>query len=275
MVVDVTPDTFQREVIERSREVPVVVDFWAEWCGPCRMLGPVLEQLAAQDEGRWVLAKLDTQAWPELANEFRIQGIPAVKAFKDGQVVDEFVGALPPPAVRQWLDRLLPSLADLKAVEAAEARARGEREAAVALYDEALGLTPDHAESLLSLAELSPERARELLGRLPPRLDAAAAARKSRLLLALEAGADDEEDLVATLTVDPDALEPRWALAHALAARGEHDEALAHLFEIVKRDRSFRGDGARKAMLEIFDVVGARSELADRWRSRLAMELFK
>ncbi len=275
MVVDVTPDTFQREVIERSREVPVVVDFWAEWCGPCRMLGPVLEQLAAQDEGRWVLAKLDTQAWPELANEFRIQGIPAVKAFKDGQVVDEFVGALPPPAVRQWLDRLLPSLADLKAVEAAEARARGEREAAVALYDEALGLTPDHAESLLSLAELSPERARELLGRLPPRLDAAAAARKSRLLLALEAGAEDEEDLVATLTVDPDALEPRWALAHALAARGEHDEALAHLFEIVKRDRSFRGDGARKAMLEIFDVVGARSELADRWRSRLAMELFK
>ncbi|MCB9686697.1 MAG: tetratricopeptide repeat protein [Alphaproteobacteria bacterium] len=277
MVVDVTPDNFEQEVVRRSAEVPVVVDFWAEWCGPCRMLGPVLERFAAEDEGKWVLAKVDTEAAPELAEFFQIQGIPAVKAFRNGEVVAEFVGAQPPPAVREWLDGLLPSAADLAAKEGQEALAAGDRGTAVAAFERAIALQGDHAEALLSLAEITDDadRARELVRRLHPRLTPEHAARRSRLLLTLDAGGVDEAQLAATLAERPDDLDARWELAHALATHERHDEALGHLLEIVRRDRKYRDDGARKAMLGIFDVIGARSELADTWRSRLAEELYK
>jgi putative thioredoxin len=277
MVVDVTPQTFEREVLQRSHEVPVVVDFWAEWCGPCRMLGPVLEQLAAEDEGQWVLAKIDTQAHPELAQRFGIQGIPAVKGIRDGQVVTEFVGARPAPAVRDWLRQLVPSRADELAKAARVALEGGDIDSAAAGWREALELQRDHVEALLSLAELVEDEAeiRELLRRLPPSLDPSAAGRRSAILLALETGGAPAEDLEATLTVNPDDLDARWQLAHLLVARGDHDAALGHLLEVLRRDRGYRDDGARKAMLEVFDVIGARSELADRWRKKLAMELYK
>ncbi len=274
--MDVTEATFEQEVIARSREIPVVVDFWADWCGPCRVLGPVLERLEAESGGRWVLAKVDVTANPGLANRYGVQGIPAVKAFRGGEVVAEFVGAMPEAAVRRWLGGFDPDEADDLVARGDAARADGRNDDAVAAYRAALEVRADHPDALLGLAELAsdPGEARDLLGRLPPRLSPEQAARRARIALGLDGNGGDVASLRARVEAAPDDLDARWELAHALAAAERYDEALGHLLEIVRRDRSYRDDGARKAMLEIFDVVGPRSELADGWRSKLAMVLY-
>src|SRR5215216_4270908 len=143
MVIDVDTVSFEREVIERSAEAPVVVDFWAEWCGPCRMLGPVIERAVEMREGQVDLVKVDTDSNPGVSRTFGIQSIPAVKAFKDGKVVDEFVGALPPAQVERFLDRVVPSEADALVASGTEADLR-----------RALELEPGRSDATLALARL-------------------------------------------------------------------------------------------------------------------------
>ena len=156
-IIDVSEQTFARDVIERSREVPVVVDFWAGWCAPCRVLGPVLERLAQEADGSWVLAKVDVDANPGLAGMFGVQGIPAVRAFKDGREVAEFTGALPDPAVREWLEQLGPSPADIAYQEGMELEAAGQLEEAADRFRRALAEAPAHnaAATALNRVELA------------------------------------------------------------------------------------------------------------------------
>lgn len=280
--VDVAPGRFEAAVLEESRRRPVVVDFWAPWCGPCRTLGPVLERLAAQGGGAWLLAKVNVDEEPELAGRLGIQGIPAVKAFRDGAVVDEFVGALPEGQVRRWLGRIVPGPADAAAAEGAAHLQAGRREAAREALSRALSLEPLHPGALVELAALDLEEGRReeaqaRLERLPPGVPEPLATRAAALRLRATApAAADLDALRRAVEAAPEDGAPRLALARGLAGAGHYPAALEALLEVVRRfHRREPGEEARQLMVQLFDAVGARSELADTYRTRLSRELYR
>jgi len=280
-VVEVTTESFEKEVIARSHEVPVVVDFWAPWCGPCRVLGPILEKAAEQDEGRWILAKVDTDQNPQLSRAFKISGIPAVKALVGGKVVSEFTGALPPAQLRRWLDSFLPSPLDGLLKEARAAEASGETDAARRAYAAVLREDIGHAGALLGSARLSleagdPDAARKLVDSIPIERREGFAAEIAAVELLLEAGGESAgiEALQARLASDGSDLDARYELAVAQVSAERYEEALANLLEIVKRDRSFRDDIGRKTMVKVFEILGVHSELASKWRRRLGSAMY-
>jgi putative thioredoxin len=245
-VIDVTEQDFEREVVERSRELPVVVDFWAEWCGPCRMLGPLLEKAANAREGQVVLAKLDTDANPRISQAFRIQGIPAVKAFRDGRVVDEFVGALPPAQVERFFDALVPSEADALVAAGDEASLR-----------RALELEPTNTEAKVKLAEVLFARG--------ARADAAELVRNM-------AGSFRAEGLGARIRLeDQDAVDLSPAFG-ALDA-GDRERALELLIEAIPSANGHRDD-VRRVVVAILDELGVDHPLARDARRRLAAALY-
>jgi putative thioredoxin len=279
--IEAGEESFESDVLERSHQVPVLVDFWAPWCGPCRVLGPVLEKLADEYSGKFLLAKVNVDESPSLAGAFGIQGIPAVKLIKDGQIAGEFTGALPEPAVREMLSRYLPSEYDAQADEAADLEEEGKVAEAKAIYQSILEVEPNHPKSLLGLGRVlmnggDRDDALSSLERISP----AAEERKEadRLIARLQLRGDqtgDEATLRQKLAAEPDSIEMRFDLAQALAAKEKFEEALGEFLNIVKTDRSFRDDGARKAMVQIFDVLPPDDPLIDRYRSELAKVLFR
>ena len=276
-VKDVSDAEFQAAVLERSKSVPVVVDFWAGWCAPCRMLGPTLEKEVEALGGKVELAKVDVDANQAIAGQLGVQGIPAVKAFRDGKLVAEFVGARDARFVRQWLAGLAPSEA-AQAVERARTLVAGGRAAdAEALLRAALDDAQVGADAALELAALALARgdeaeAGQLLDRVPAHAPQAARAEALRRTMGFARDASaygGEAKARAAVAANPDDLEARWALASALAARGELAPALEQLLEVVSRSRKYRDDGARKAMLALFEQAGAQSELTREFRRRL------
>jgi len=276
--IDVNESNFMQEVVEASRRVPVLVDFWAPWCGPCRSLGPILEKLAAEYQGRFRLAKINSDENQALAGQFGVRGIPSVKAVVDGQIVNEFTGALPESAVREFLDALLPSPAEPLRQEALAAHARGETDATRKLLLQAIHLDPKHEQARLDLIGILidagdiPE-AQRLLGEIAEagqdraRIDSLAA----RLALAGgAAGGVDEGTLRARIGADAGDLSARLDLAKSMTARQDYRGALEELLEIVRRDRAFEDDAGRKTMLQIFNLLGSDSDLVREYRSALS-----
>lgn len=264
---DVSIADFDEKVLAASRQVPVLVDFWAPWCQPCRILKPILEQLAAAYGGRFLLAKVNSDENQELAARYGVRGIPAVKAFVDGRLVDEFTGALPEPQIREFLDRLLPSPAEPLRREALATWERGDLAAARRIMAEAIDLDPRNDDAYLDYVEMSLAanelaEADELLDAVADRArdTARVAALKARLRLAAAGGGADAAALRAQLEADPADLGARLALANALALAQDYRGALENLLDIVRRDRRWHEEAGRKTMLTLFDLLAAQPQ---------------
>ncbi|HNN93934.1 MAG TPA: tetratricopeptide repeat protein [Pseudomonadota bacterium] len=272
-VFDVTTDTFEKQVIERSHEVPIVVDFWAEWCGPCRMLGPVLERVVSAFAGRVLLAKVDTDAQPALAQRFRISGIPAVKVFHKGRVVNEFVGARDQRFVANFLDALVPSPAAQTLEGAAAALSAGQPDQVIALVEPLLadserplsGESRDRALMLLAAAKLrlgADEAVPALLDQLDPRgaeLERAEVLRGMLEFFQTGGALLSPAAAEAQLAQDGD----RQALSDAHYARaagrsraGEFEGACEDLLWLIENHRRYREDAGRKTLLLLFQYIG-------------------
>jgi putative thioredoxin len=245
--VDVSEENFQTAVIERSRTVPVVVDFWAEWCGPCRQLGPVLERAIEARAGKVELAKLDTDANPNLARSYGIQGIPAVKAFRDGEVVSEFVGVQPPPAIEQFLDALVPSEADALVAQGDEESLR-----------RAVELEPARADAAVPLARIlhsrgDPAGALTLLHEVP--------------------GSFAADALASRIELEAADTAPEISQAFEALDAGNTKRALELLIESLPSADGTRDD-IRRVVVGILDVLGVEDPLAREFRRRLASALY-
>ncbi|MBS1136346.1 MAG: thioredoxin [Proteobacteria bacterium] len=279
--VDVTVKDFQTQVIDASKKAPVLVDFWAPWCGPCRALGPVLEKLAAEYGGRFILAKVNSDENQSLARQYGVRGIPNVKAFANGELADEFTGALPETQVREFIDRLLPSPAEPLRQQALAAKARGETDATRKLLLQAITLDPRHEAARLDLVDLmidakDIEEARRLLDEIADRARDAVRvdALRARLQLVANSGSGaDRASLERKIAADPADLEAHFELANLLALHQDYGPAMEQLLEIVRRERGFRDDAARKTLINLFNLLGSDNALVREYRSRLAAAL--
>ena len=280
-VVTVTEADFEAEVVERSRQVPVVLDFWAPWCGPCRTLGPLLEQLAAESAGGFVLAKVNVDENQGLAAQFQVDGIPAVFAVRDAKVVDGFTGLLPEEQLRQFIAGLAPSESD-KLLSDAASKETADPAAAEAGYRAALAADAGNEVVRVGLARVllggagREAEAGELLRGIESGEHAPEAERLRRVLQVREASHTDADLSAARAAVDADAesAEARYRLGAVLAARGDYPAALESLLTAAERDKKLAGAAVRELMVTVFHIIGVRSELADEYRDKLRALLY-
>lgn len=285
LIIDTTTQTFMADVIEESKTRPVLVDFWAPWCGPCKTLGPVIEKAVRAQKGKVKLAKMNIDEHPAIAGRLGVQSIPAVFAFVNGQPVDGFMGALPEGQVVSFIERLTggaaPDMAEI--LEAAEAAlAAGDASGAAEIYAHVLAAEPDNLKALAGMVRAhilfeDLDQAEAMLAQVPAAKanDPAVAAARAALELARQAASLGETSgLEADVAADPTNHQARFDLALALNAENRRDEALAHLLEIVKRDRSWNEDGARKQLVQLFEAWGPTDPLTVSGRRKLSAILF-
>ncbi|MDR5772432.1 MULTISPECIES: thioredoxin [unclassified Caballeronia] len=278
--METTLATFENDVINASMLAPVLVDFWAPWCGPCKTLGPMLERLEAEAAGNWKLVKVNVDENQELAQHFQVRSIPHVIAFAEGRPVDQFIGVLPEGQLREFLDRLVPAGAEAERRAAHDAWASGNRKDAIDRIKATIALDPSYEDARLDLiewliAERRIDEAKEEDKLLSPKTTQGIDARYNALKTELDAadaaaGLPPADDLIAAVNAKPDDLEARFALANRLIAGRDYGGALEHLLEIVVRDRAFMDDVGRKTMLSVFELAANQPDVVAYWRRRLS-----
>jgi putative thioredoxin len=266
--MDVNADTFERDVLEASATTPVVVDFWAPWCAPCRALGPILEKLEREYAGRFRLAKVNLDENQELAAAFNVRSIPEVMAFRDGRPVAHFLGAQPEPRVRAFIDSLLPSPSELERLKGGEASLR-----------KALALDAKNDLARLDLAELLiAEKRIDEAERLLDEVQDNAALDARRDALRAAAGfahsGESEKTLREKLAANPDDLEARYALAQRHGAAGRYRDAMEELLAIVRKERNWRDGEARRQLVHLFTLASGEPDLVSEYRRKLATALY-
>jgi putative thioredoxin len=287
LVANGTDASFMADVVEESKRRPVIVDFWAEWCGPCRQLGPTIEKAVQAAKGAVKLVKIDIDKNPRIAGQLRVQSIPAVYAFVNGQPVDGFLGALPESQVKAFIDRLIggegddDGAADVEALlaMATESLSVGDAGGAAQAYAQILQVDPANLKAIAGLARCyltggDVERAAEVVAMAPadakdPELDSVRAA-----LTLAEQAAGETAEFEKRLAADPNDHEARLELSKILAGRGDMQTAVDHLLLIVEKDRAWGDDAGRKQLLTVLEAAGPGSEIAKAGRRRLSSLLF-
>ena len=279
-IIDVTRENYA-EVMKASFEVPVLIDFWASWCQPCQALMPVLAKLAEEYQGKFLLGKLNTEEQQEIAAQFGIRSIPNVKLFRNGQPVDEFMGALPERAVREFLDRHVARESDASVQQAREKLAAGDADAAIALLSAAREADPDNPRVAVALAGAQATAgdvaaAEATLDGLPAneQVKPEVAALRSHLYFeGRVAGAPATTELEASLAADPDDHEARFQLALRKVVEQDYDTAMELLLELMKKDRGFGDDAGRNSLLKVFELLGDDPRV-NQYRRRMASLLY-
>lgn len=274
-IIEVQEATFERDVVQKSNEKPVVVDFWAAWCGPCRMLGPILERLAAEPNSNFILAKVDVDANPGLSMRYGVQGIPAVKAFSNGQVVDEFVGAQPEPMVRQFLARIAPSEADQTAATAEELLADRRWSDAELLFRDMLEGDPANTAAKLGLARAligqgEGCKAQFYLEELKTIPETLTSVEMLFPLATYICSAAEKSDETAEVTV----VEAQYRHSARLFSQGKIAPALDGLLDVLRYNKNYRDGQAKAVMLGIFELLGDDDPVTNAYRREMASVLF-
>jgi putative thioredoxin len=280
-IADVTQQTFESLVLAKSREIPVLADFWAAWCGPCKQLMPVLARLVDEYDGKFFLAKINSDTEQPLAARYNVKSLPTVKLFRNGQVVEEFMGAQPEKAIRALLDRHIPRASDTLVDNAIQVLRAGQPDQALAILQQAVKTDPGNDRAKLELARLHAQfghaaEAEATLAALSveARESTDAVGLKAQLeFVHIVAGARPPEALQAAIAANARDSAARFELAAHLVLRQQHAAALDQLLEIVRTDRKFRDDAGRKAMVSIFNLLGGNSELVKQYRTKLSMAL--
>ena len=279
--IDVTQENFVTQVVEASHQQPVLVDFWATWCGPCQSLMPILEQLAQSYQGKFILAKVEIDSQQALASQFGVRSVPTVKLVKNGQIVDEFTGALPESQIRAFLDKHIESESDQRMQQALARYQGGETDAALAEMGQILQDDPDNEDNKIIYANIllrenHLDEARQWLATLSVEtgLKPEVRAMQAQLeFIEIVQHAPDTATLEKQLREDPRNSEARYQLSAHTILQGQFEVAFEHLLEIVKHDRSYNDDAGRKALLKLFELLGEDHELVSSYRRKLAMAL--